>query len=459
MRETSLESTSDSCPIAAIASGYGASAIAVIRVSGGGCHKLLAPMLRRHGQSVGLSPRAMTLCDFVDPSTQEIIDSPLAAFFPGPNSFTGEDSVEIFVHGSPYISRRCLEALLNNGIRAADPGEFSRRAFLNGKLDLTQAEGIKALCEAQTKYQWQAAQCLTSGSLAQDILKLRQQLIEAMAWLEARIDFPDEAEPSAVEWKAVDERVGSVEKSLEALLATYSQGRVATEGLRVALIGKPNAGKSSLMNQLLRTERAIVTEIPGTTRDYLEESCLIKGRLIRLIDTAGLRTTEEAVEKIGIDRAKLIAKGADLVLILVAADIQGEDLEEMKVLAQEFSNIHFVLTKADLGVPPWAETFLPISCLTGQGMDLLEDFLQDAMDHFVQDFSEHSIITNVRHKCAIEESLGNLKGFRLAREARAYEEMLAYELQSAAKSLTSVIGDIENDDILDVIFSQFCIGK
>jgi tRNA modification GTPase len=435
-------------PIVAVASGTGG-AIAVLRVSGPDVIALCARCL-----PFLAGARVMRYGRFLDPASGETLDDVMAAAFPGPRSFTGEDSVEIFCHGGPYVIRRLLSTLYALGIRAAEPGEFTRRAFLNGKLDLTAAEGVRALVEAESEHQWKAARHLATGKLKDAIDALRTQLVEAMAYLEAQIDFPDEGDTAHLHTDAVKTRVTAVRASIERLLATYDDGKVAARGLSVALLGEPNAGKSTLMNALLGRERAIVSDIAGTTRDYLEEPCLIEGRLIRLFDMAGVRDdTTDTIEQIGVATARRLAAEADLVLFLAPSD------RATAPAAPPFAHVK-VVTKSDLPLPAWADSsWLPISVHSSSGLAALRSLLASSVDSHVSALREDVFITSARHAHALRSSLTSLDAFFTSLAAGAYEELLAFELQTAARALEQIIGRLDSEDILDKVFSEFCIGK
>lgn len=489
----------DEEPIAALSSGSLPSAIAVLRVSGRDCHRLVFGCMRSKNLPIfeQLLSSHFYLTQFIDPRNATIIDQVMVVFFKSPHSYTGQDSVEIYFHGSPYIVSRALALFHDFGIRHAEPGEFTRRAFLNGKMDLTSAEGVQSLIHSQSEQQWVAAKQLMNGVLERSIQDLTLLLTEALAWVEVTIDFPDEKETAAVGQREVRFKVDKVYTSLKALESSYIEGKVASEGLSVVMIGEPNSGKSTLLNTLLKTERAIVTAKPGTTRDYLEESCLIEGKLIKLIDTAGIRDgiyrydldaqqdasrrtdavadskaigIDEA-EAIGIKRSLEMAKQADLILFLVARDETQRGEEKIKEwlsqlsLSNDISSIPFVkiLTKMDLSDPISSidsqQDWLQISCHSGFGILSLKQKLASFVDLHTKHILEKPFITTQRHLQAIKEAIAALDQFYVALDQNAYEEMLAFELKQASRSLASITGRIEIDDILDVIFSSFCIGK
>lgn len=497
--------TRDDMPIAALSSAPGPGGVAVIRLSGTLCHSLLLPCLafKHKPAHTKPSPAKMYLCDLIDRTSaldkssddaatieipEEIIDEPLVVFFYGPHSYTGQDSAEIHLHGGPYIVQRCLSLLYNIGFRAADPGEYTRRAFLNGKMDLTTAEGIKELAAAQSEQQWMAARSLATGLLAKKIESLRDTLMEAMAWLEASIDFPDEGETSSIQFDEISSRVSRVIDAARLLADTFDSGRVATSGLKVALFGAPNSGKSTLMNTLLGENRAIVTEVAGTTRDYLEEPCLLGGKLIRLIDTAGIRASKtsspstadgamhdeiDQVEKIGIERSFEIARSADVVLFLYAKNCgPPKELDQWINLLGTKDHI-LVETKGDLEAKPLGNSgentltgpegesskAYSISCKSGRGVEALKQLICQRVDQTIGKIDHKALITSPRHKQAIKQALASLSQFEKVRASGGYEEMLAFELKEAATHLQSIIGDVESDDILGVIFSSFCVGK
>jgi tRNA modification GTPase len=449
----------DESPIAALSSGSGPGAVGVIRVSGVGTWDIVSKSLKPH---TTLSPRKASLRSFVNPETSEIIDDLVVIFFPGPNSYTGQDTIELFCHGGPWIIQNILSTLYRLGARAAEPGEFTKRALLNGKIDLTAAEGIKDLVEAQSRQQWLAGRQLYSGKLRDLMDDLRKELIGAMAYLEAMIDFPDEGDTQHVGLDHVRSRIRLVEQKLRALISTFQSGQVASRGLTVALAGAPNVGKSTLFNELLGKKRAIVSATAGTTRDYIEESCLIDGRLIRLVDTAGIRATTDEIEEEGVRLSREIIESADVILALTAVNAGDNEKSELAALLSPYkAKTLAVTTKSDLAaaknLPP--ETLM-ISCETGEGLTSLRHSLSALVDKFTGYLREDEpFLTSARQKSALIAALDALTRFNAADAQGAGPEMLAFELQDAARSLYSVVGEIGSEDILDKIFSEFCIGK
>ena len=455
----------DEHPIAALASGSGPGAVGVIRLSGVDCWEVVRPCL---GEVAAPSERRVSLKIFRDPKTLEAVDDLVVVFFKGPRSYTGQDTVELYCHGGPYIIQRILGLLYALGARPAQAGEFTKRALLNGKLDLTAAEGIKDLVEAQSRQQWLAGRQLYSGKLKEEIESLRKEVIGAMAYLEAMIDFPDEEDTHHVGLRHVRTRLVTVSLQLTSLVSTFQSGQVASRGLMVVLAGAPNAGKSTLLNKLLGRQRAIVSATAGTTRDYIEESCLIDGRLIRLVDTAGIRETEDQIEREGVALSTKLIQEADVVISLNASDSTASDREGMTSLMTSINEqnsrlkntaVMALLTKCDHAKPTWASEMLPISCLTGDGVRDLQTALVKIVDEHTGSLEERPFLTSQRQQSALLAAETALNKFNLQDQQKAGPEMLAFELLEAARALSSVVGDISNEDILDKVFSEFCIGK
>ena len=449
-------------PIVAVASPPGVGAIAIIRLSGRNLQVLAEPFLKWNKPLSSLQARKMVMVDILHPSDGSTLDEVLVCYFKGPYSYTGEDVFEIYPHGSPYIVEELLKICLGCGFRQAHPGEFTRRAFLNGKLDLTTADGIRGLTEAVSKQQWQAARYLFGGQLGDWVRSLRERLLRALAFLEASIDFPEEGDTQDVTIETVTKLVSEVSSSIREVKSRYHGGKVMTEGFKVALLGLPNAGKSSLMNRMLSEDRAIVTDIPGTTRDYLEESCLLQGRLVRLIDTAGLRQTDDKVEKIGIERSLQIAKKADLVIFLSSCEQSQKERTEVDGWKSLMGSTPFleVVTKIDLACELDLEGKLGISTLVGTGIDDFEQTLVDRIDKFVDVAQGEGLyITNARHKLALDQAEEGIQRFFESKDAGQFDECLAFELQYTTGALETIVGRVEQDDVLDVLFSEFCVGK
>ncbi|TAL83116.1 MAG: tRNA uridine-5-carboxymethylaminomethyl(34) synthesis GTPase MnmE [Beijerinckiaceae bacterium] len=434
--------------IFALSSGIGRAGVAVVRLSGTAVPEILTRMIGHVPE-----PRNARLARFKDPSSGETIDVGLALFFPGPASFTGDDCAELHCHGGPAVIAALLQALaMLPNTRPAEAGEFARRAFENGKLDLTEIEGLADLIEAETEAQRRQALRQTRGALGREAEGWRRSLLEASALIEAEIDFADEADVTVAR-QEVDAVVGGLKLELAAELAAAQAGERLRGGLIVVIAGPPNAGKSTLLNALARREVAIVSAIPGTTRDTIEVHLDLKGLPVTLIDTAGLRDSTDPVEAIGVARARARAGEADLVLWLsetTAAETPAFD-----------SNVEIwpIRTKIDLGgVSVAAKTErLHLSAATGENLDLLIAKLTG----FAADRTgggEGGLITRERQRHAILAALAALEQAQIELLSKA-PELLAEDLRRSIRALESLIGRIDVEDILGEIFGRFCIGK
>jgi tRNA modification GTPase len=404
-------------------------------------------------------PRYASLADFHD-SSGEIIDSGIVIFFQGPNSFTGEDVLELQGHGGPYILQRVMQRVMQLGARAARPGEFSERAFLNNKIDLVQAEAIADLIESGTDAAAQAAQRSLQGVFSKRVNLLRNTLMQLRVFVEAAIDFPDEE----IDFLAESDVLARLQQSrdeLAGLLHEARQGRLLRDGIVLAIIGRPNAGKSSLLNALSGQESAIVTEIPGTTRDVLREQIEIEGIPVHLADTAGIRETTDRIEIEGVRRAREVLESADIVLVV--EDVSTGTAGKKDLVAELPAHVRYIRVgnKIDLLNPaggngePRADVL--ISAKTGQGVeDLKTRILQDLG---ASEQAEGSFSARSRHIEALKKTGRHLEAGSARMEESMSGELLAEELRLAQNALGEITGDILPDDLLEEIFSSFCIGK
>lgn len=447
-------STTDT--IAAIATPPGRGGIGVVRLSGPAAHPIARRLIGRDSE---LSARHATLASIVAAGDKgDAFDHVIVTWFPGPHSYTGEDVVELSAHGSPVILQGIVEAAMASGARLAAPGEFTLRAFLNGRMDLPQAEAVADLIDAATPAQARAAFDQLNGTLTGAIAQIDSALLDLTARLEASVDFPEEGyhfvDPAALA-AAIDEIVVSVER----LLSAGRKGRLLREGLQVAVVGAPNAGKSSLFNALVGAARAIVTDIPGTTRDLVSEVMDLRGLRVTLVDTAGLRETGDPVEVEGVARAYGVARTADLVVLV-------EDRSAPRASAPAFDasldrKLLRVATKADLPRAWESGDHVEVSALTGDGLDDLLTAMIRALD--VDPLVDRPAITNVRHLALLEQArtaLGRARHAALDDAGHSMaEEFVLADLQGARQALEEITGRRTSDDILAHIFTRFCIGK
>ena len=431
--------------IFALASGAGLCAISVIRVSGPRSNAALASFCGPLP-----APRRASLRKIHHPHSGDLLDQSLVLRFPGPESFTGEDGFELHIHGGLAVAAGVLAALgCCEGLRVAEPGEFARRAFLNGKLDLTEAEGLADLIEASTSAQRDQALALAGGRLRDQAQTWRSAILELQAQAEAAIDFSDEGDVPAHVWDGFATQVRTLAQSMQLALTEGRRGEILRSGFTVVLAGPPNAGKSSLMNVLARRDVAIVSSIPGTTRDLIEVSLALDGMPVILVDTAGLRDAGDEIEQEGIRRTRARALAADLVLWLVAP---GQAVDDGVILDAPVIRIG---TKSDLGATESeAEHSLRVSARTGQGIDELLELIAERARGVLRP-DEPALMSRERHRVAIGEACEALG--RIRQEMPV--EVAAEELRMAARSLASMIGLVGPEDVLGEIFSRFCIGK
>jgi tRNA modification GTPase len=438
--------------IAAIATPPGEGALAVIRISGAKALAVADTIFRGKTIPSQTEERRVLFGRIID-AKNEILDEVLLTVFRNPRSYTGEDLVEISGHGGSLVAARVLGAALDAGARMARPGEFTERAFLNGKLDLTQAEAVMDLIGAGTPKAARAAAAQLEGRLGEEINALRAKLLECVAHLEAFIDFPEEGiDPES--GAALRKRLEGIATHLGLLLSTANEGRLLREGITLALCGAPNAGKSSLLNRLLGAERAIVSATPGTTRDTIEERASLGGYPFRVIDTAGLRETEDPVEREGVERARRAAANADLQIHLVDASDPSPALEPL------FPGEMLVLNKIDLvtdrsGLPE----AVTISCRTGEGIDSLVQAILAKVTGSTGEASPDGAAINARHQECLRRAALALNEAIVLLGAGEPPELIAVELRSSLTAVGEVVGAAGTEEILGKIFSSFCIGK
>jgi tRNA modification GTPase len=441
--------------IAAIATPPGTGAVSLIRLSGPEAVRIAD--MATDGRVSSQIPRSARHCRVRD-AAGETIDDGLLTVFPGPHSFTGEETVEFTGHGGVLATREVLGRFLACGALPAAPGEFTRRAFLNGKLDLTQAEGVMDLISAQTRLSLRAARSQLEGTLGRRTTEARDQLLETLAHLEAWIDFPEEdIDPQT--GASLRSRVRSVLSAVDSLLATADQGRVLREGVRTVIYGEPNVGKSSLLNRLLGFERAIVSNIAGTTRDTIEETINLNGIPLRLVDTAGVREAGDMIEAEGIQRTVRQIEAADLLLEI--ADASTPRPTDAVFPASSAKHL-LVLNKSDLGEhPSWAGTAaVRLSCQTGSGFDALSQAIHDSLHFGDVDWGEQAIAINARHQASLVLARNALTAaLDLLEDPSADPELAAIDLREALDALGEIPGRVDTEDLLGVIFSRFCIGK
>ena len=448
--------------VAAIATPQGTGGIAVIRLSGPDA-VAIAQKLCPNDNLAAIEPRRATLVTLTD-SDGATLDRPLLTLFRAPASFTGEDTVEFAVHGSQHIQRALLRSLFKAGAVAAAPGEFTQRAFLNGRLDLAQAEAIADLIAARSQAAHRLALRQAAGQLSHHLDTLRQKLIDLAAMLELELDFAEEDVEFADRTQLL-QLTDTLAREIERLTDTYADGKAFRDGIPVAIIGAPNAGKSTLLNALLDEEKAIVSDIPGTTRDVISDTRQINGLLFRFIDTAGIHHTDDAIEKIGISRALGEARRAAIILRLTAADAGSPTPLPDDGLNPDATVID-ILTKSDLlpddtacGEGGTACGALRISALTGEGISLLHKQLTDAALGEKHDLEHDIILTNERHYSELTAAHAALARVRTAITDGISADFIAQDLRLVTQHLAQVTGAVTNTELLHTIFSRFCIGK
>ena len=453
--------------IAAIATGLGEAGIGVVRISGPQAVAVGEKVFRpRRGKALAnRRSHTVTYGWVVDPTKEAAVDEAVALLMKGPRSFTGEDVVELHCHGGQVAIRRVLDAVLTAGARLAEPGEFTRRAFLNGRMDLSQAEAVIDVIRAKTDRAMDAAVHQLRGGLSAEVQEIRDRLLEVAAHLEADIDFPE----LDLEVQTHDQVLHNCEWAfarIRALLAGARQGKLLREGFRVVLAGRPNVGKSSLLNRLVRENRAIVTEVPGTTRDVIEEWINLRGLPVIVTDTAGIRETTDVVERLGVDRSRAMLERADLILLVVDASagvMEGD--RELAALLPERTVKLVLVNKVDLVAEELPAEYghlvdkaavIGLSAETGLGVDQLEASIAEMAG--LND-REESLVANARQEEALRRALGHVEGALETRRAGFGSDLISIDVRGAWVALGEITGETVGEDLLDQIFSRFCIGK
>ena len=454
--------------ICAISTPIGEGGIGIVRISGKDAiliaDKIFFP--KRNKKLSALPSHTIHYGEIRDDS-KEKIDEALVSIMKAPNTYTKEDVVEINCHGGAVPLKRVMELVIKNGARLAEPGEFTKRAFLNGRIDLSQAEAVIDIINSKTDDSLRLAVNQLSGILSKKVNAIREELISIIASVEASIDFVDE-DIEFISRHEMGKRIKKAVDEIEALITTADEGRIYKEGIATAIIGRPNVGKSSLLNALLKEERAIVTPVPGTTRDVIEEWVNIKGVPLRILDTAGIRHTEDIVEIEGVKRSRDAIKSADLILLLIDGSVKLN--EEDKSLIEEVGNKRLIvlLNKSDLlslvkksdiekALPE--KEIVSISALTGEGIDRLRSVIHGLLFKGRITAGERPIITNLRHKTALEKTKKALETLESSLKNEMSEEFLAVDLRGALNALGEITGETATEDILNRIFEEFCVGK
>jgi len=458
--------------IAALATPYGEGGIGIIRISGERSKEILEKLffpasIKSNNNNTYEQNRKLTYGVIRDPYTSEVVDEVLAVFFPAPNTYTREDVVEINCHGSVVALRKTLALILKSGARLAEPGEFTKRAFLNGRIDLVQAEAIIDLVKAKTDKGFESAFSQLEGNLSLKVREIRELLMSLLVKITVNLDYPDE-DIEEITYNELLNSLSQIGDLTEKLLSTADTGRIIKDGLNVVISGSPNVGKSSLLNILLKENRAIVTEIPGTTRDTIEENVDIKGIPVKLVDTAGIRNTDDKIEQIGIEKSKHAFNEADLVLFMIdgSEELSNENLELLKYLENKKAII--LINKIDIDSKVSEKQVFEIvpnasvihTSLTNEiGINELEEKIEALVYSGEVKQNESLLVTNVRHKdLLVRANNAILDAKRMTKEREALD-FIEVDVKLSWELLGEIIGETATDDIIDEVFANFCLGK
>ena len=468
--------------IAAISTAMSDAGIGIVRMSGPKAYSIADKIYRGKKEKLLSEQKTHTIHYGYVVDGECVVDEVLVMLMRGPHSYTGEDTVEINCHGGVYVVKRILELLVDRGARPAEPGEFTKRAFLNGKIDLSQAEAVGDLISSKNQYALQSSVSQLKGNIRNKISEIRNEIIYHTAFIESALDDPEHISVDGYGdklWKTVENLMSQIKR----LIDTYDNGRIIKEGIRTVILGKPNVGKSSLLNALLGEDRAIVTEIAGTTRDILEEHINLRGISLNIMDTSGIRDTEDLVEKIGVDRAKIYADQADLILYVidVSKPLDENDREIFQLITHKKAII--LLNKTDLDAAVTEEDVkrfyfasdpsknnskamdkftIPLVLMSAKekmGIDVLEETLKDLFFEGNLSFNDEIYITNVRHKAALQDACSALARVKESIESDMPEDFYSIDLLDAYEALGSITGEKTGEDLVNEIFSKFCMGK
>jgi len=443
--------------IAAVATPVGTGAISIIRVSGPNAINSVENIFSGRSKLSKSKTHTIHYGKIID--KKNIIDDVLVFIFRAPNSYTGEDSIEISTHGSSFISQRILKLLIENDVRPAEPGEFTKRAFLNGRIDLAQAEAVTDVINSRTEVSLKGARNQLDGLLSQKVNSLREMLINSSSLVELELDFAEE-DLEFIQFDELKKRIENILNEIDLLINSYNFGKVIRDGINVALVGLPNVGKSSLLNYILKEARAIVSKIPGTTRDVIREEVSIDGILFRLFDTAGIRISENEIEKEGVLRSREVVKNSDLILFIndVEQEYPKDLYSELKNLNKE-ENIVSVINKIDLKSKTQQKSDVKVSALTGEGITELFDLMKSKVFGNSKYTEQNAMVTNERHYNCLLKTKESLNNALTSVSNKMSGEFISVDLRNALNNLGEIIGEVTSDDILNNIFTKFCIGK
>ncbi|MEE1249657.1 MAG: tRNA uridine-5-carboxymethylaminomethyl(34) synthesis GTPase MnmE [Lachnospiraceae bacterium] len=453
--------------IAAIATGMTNSGIGIVRISGNEAFHIIDKIYQsKKGKKKISEMESHTVHYGYIMDGNQMIDEVMVLILKAPNTYTREDTIEIDCHGGVLVVQKILETVVKYGARPAEPGEFTKRAFLNGRIDLSQAESVMDVIQAKNDFALKTSMEQLKGSVLTVVKELREKIIYEIAYIESALDDPEHYDLTGYEEK-LDAVINPIMNEIQKLLATADNGKILKEGINTAIIGKPNAGKSSLLNSLVGKERAIVTDIAGTTRDILEEQINLNGISLNVIDTAGIRKTDDVVEKIGVDRAKESIKDADLVIYVVdsSRELSNEDYDIIELIKEK--NAIILLNKMDL-VPVVTKDemlklsdkkVISISAKENKGINELEETIKDMFFHGKIEMNDEVYITNIRHKTALKNAYDSLGLVKQSIANQMPEDFYSIDLMNAYEELGTIIGESVEDDLVNEIFSKFCMGK